>query len=389
MHRQWMMYFTNWQEGLNEAINMKQLFIFIKKEFYHVFRDPKTMLMLFGLPIAQIILFGFALTNEIKNAEILIIDNAQDVSSRAIIKKMASTQTFKISAASVNAQSIEAEFRKGRVKMAVVFPSNFHSDLLHTNTASMQVIGDATDPNTATTLTSFVNTIVQSYQKELLPNAKLPFTIMPEVRMLYNPQLIGATNFVPGVMALVLMLVCVLMTSVSIVREKEKGTMEVLLVSPVNPFLVIISKAIPYFFLSLVNLAVILLMSINMLNMPMNGSVLLLFLESGLLILTSLSLGLLISNVTNSQETAMLISLMGMLIPTLLFTGFMFPIENMPLPLQVISNVVPSKWYYIIVKSIMVKGLGFASIWKETLILSGMTVFLLVLSFKKFKIRLE
>jgi ABC-2 type transport system permease protein len=206
--------------------------------------------------------------------------------------------------------------------------------------------------------------------------------------MLYNPELKGVTNFVPGVMALVLLLVCVLMTSVSIVREKELGTMEVLLVSPFNPFMVIITKAIPYFLLSLVNLSVILLLSVGLLDMPMNGSLPLLYGESSLLILAALSLGLLISNSTNSQQAAMLISLMGMLIPTLMFTGFLFPLENMPLPLQVVANAVPSKWYYIIVKSIMIKGLGFSAIWKESLILFGMTVFLLLISFKKFKIRL-
>jgi ABC-2 type transport system permease protein len=207
--------------------------------------------------------------------------------------------------------------------------------------------------------------------------------------MLYNPELKGATNFVPGVMALVLMLVCVLMTSVSIVREKEMGTMEILLVSPFNPFLVIISKAVPYFLLSLLNLAIILVLSVFLLDMPIHGSLVLLFAESGLLILTSLSLGLLISNVTDSQQTAMLICLMGMLIPTMLFTGFIFPLENMPLPLQIVSNIIPAKWYYIIAKSIMIKGRGFAAIWKETLILAAMTVFLLTVSFKKFKIRLQ
>jgi ABC-2 type transport system permease protein len=216
----------------------------------------------------------------------------------------------------------------------------------------------------------------------------LPYQITPELRMLYNPQLKGATNFVPGVMALVLMLVCVMMTSVSIVKEKEQGTMEVLLVSPLNPLLVIISKAIPYLVLSLVNLSLILLLSIFLLDMPINGSVFLLVAESTLFIITALSLGLLISNSTNSQQAAMLISMMGMMLPTMLFTGFMFPLENMPKALQIIANIVPSKWYYIIVKSIMIKGLGFSAIWKETLILLGMTFFLLIVSFKKFKIRL-
>ena len=169
------------------------------------------------------------------------------------------------------------------------------------------------------------------------------------------PELKGVFNFVPGVMALVLLLVCVLMTSVSIVREKESGTMELLLVSPFNPLMVIISKVVPYFFLSLVNLTVILVLSSWLMEMPINGSIFLLYVASSILIITALSLGLLISNITTSQQTAMLISLMGMMLPTMMFTGFVFPLENMPWPLQLIANIVPSKWYYIIVKSIMIK----------------------------------
>ena len=235
----------------------------------------------------------------------------------------------------------------------------------------------------------YINSIVRDYQQELNSSSNGSLKIIPEIRMLYNPELKGATNFVPGVMALVLLLVCVLMTSVSIVKEKEKGTMEILLVSPMNPFLVIIAKAVPYFFLSLINLTVILLMSVYLLDMPMNGSLLLLYFVSSILILCALSLGLLISNVTETQQTAMLISLMAMLLPTVLLSGFMFPLENMPAPLQWIANIVPSKWYYIIVKSVMIKGLGIMSIWKETLILSVMTIGLLFISFKKFNIRLQ
>ena len=367
---------------------MKQFFAFVIKEFYHVFRDPKSMLMLFGLPIAQITLFGFALTNEIKNTNIVVCDYSKDNVSREIIQRLEVNNNFQISESLWSHQQIEEAFKGGKIKLAVIFPSNFESDLLHLNKAQVEVIADASDPNTASTLTTYVNTIVMNYQRERMLNSALPYQVSSEIRMLYNPELKGATNFVPGVMALVFMLVCVLMTSVSIVREKERGTMEVLLVSPFNPFLVIISKAVPYFVLSLVNLAVILILSVTLLDMPLNGSVFLLCAESALVILTSLSLGLLISNSTNSQQTAMLISLMGMLIPTMLFTGFMFPIENMPVPLQVISNAVPARWYYIIVKSIMIKGLGFSHIWKETLILLGMTLFFLALSFRNFKTRL-
>ena len=371
------------------SILHSQLSTFVKKEFLHVFRDSKTLLMLFGMPITLILLFGFALTNEIKNSKIVVCDYSKDPVSNRIIEKLEVSNNFEIVRSLMGHSQIETAFRSGKIKAAVIFPSNFNEDLLHLKTAQIQIIADASDPNTATTIIHYINSIIASYQQDKFTDLELPYQIIPEIRMLYNPELKGSTNFVPGVMALVLLLVCVLMTSVSIVREKERGTMEVLLVSPMNPFLVIISKAVPYFFLSIINLTVILLLSIILLDMPINGSIFLLYAESSLLILTALALGLLISNITNSQQAAMLISLMGMLIPTLLFTGFLFPIENMPWPLQVISNIVPSRWYYIIVKSIMIKGLGLSSIWKETLILMSMTTFLLLVSLKKFKTRLE
>lgn len=368
---------------------LQQFFSFVKKEFYHVFRDGKTMLLLFGMPIAQILLFGFALTNEIKNSKIVICDYAHDYASHQIIEKINHSSYFDVEKSTLNHDQIENEFKKGTVKMAVVFPANFQEDLLHLKNIQIQLIADASDPNTATTLTGYISSIIQDYQKGISASATTPFQINTEVRMLYNPELNGAFNYVPGVMALVLLLICVLMTSVSIVREKEIGTMEVLLVSPISPLLIVIAKAVPYFLLSLVNLVIILVLSTTLLGMPNNGSIFLLFLASSLLILTALALGLMISNLTNNQETAMLFSLMGMMLPTILFTGFMFPLENMPIPLQIFSNLVPSKWYYIIVKSVMIKGLGFTSVWKELLILAGMTLLLLFISIKNFKLRLE
>ena len=367
---------------------MKPYLSFIRKEFYHVFRDKKTLLMLFGMPIGLILLFGFAVTNEIKNAKIVICDYANDQASRQIIDKLEASKQFKLSKTILSHTEIEDAFKKENSKLTIIFPANFNKDLLHLHTAQVQIIADASDPNTAYTLTNYATAIIRDYQQEWMITNTIPQQIVPEISMLYNPELKGATNFVPGIMALVLLLVCVLMTAVSIVREKETGTMEIVLVSPIPPFLVIISKAIPYFFLSLINLSVILILSVTLLDMPINGSLWLLIAESTLLIICALSLGLLISNNTQSQQSAMLISLMGMLVPTLLFTGFMFPIENMPVALQVVSNIFPSKWYYSIVKSIMIKGLGFSAIWKETLILFVTTCLFLFASLKTFKIRL-
>jgi ABC-2 type transport system permease protein len=368
---------------------MKQFLFFIQKEFYHLLRDRRTLFILFGMPVVQIVIFGFALTNEVKNSRIAILDNSKDETTAAIIQELDASRYFDIEKNLNSAADLEPAFREGKIKLAVVFPPRFQNTLLHTNSAPIQLIADATDPNVANTLTNYASAIIIDYQNSLKGNQDLPYAIQTEMRMLYNPQMKGSYNFVPGVMAMVLMLVCAMMTSISIVREKEIGTMEVILVSPIVPMRVVVAKMVPYLLLSMINIGSILLLSVFALDVPINGSLLLLVFECFIFTLTSLALGLFISSVADSQQTAMLISLMGMFLPTIMFSGFMFPVENMPIPLQIISNIVPAKWFYYIVKAVMIKGLGFMSIWKETLILVGMTTLLMVVSIKKFKTRLE
>lgn len=367
---------------------MKEFLAFVRKEFFHVLRDRKTLFILFGMPVAQILIFGFALSNEVKNSGIAILDMSHDVASQQLAAKVNASRYFDISATEHTVAEIEEGFKQGKYRVALIIPHNFDYQLKHEGSTTLQLLLDASDPNTATTLTGYMQNIVMDYQQSLNHGQTAPVLLQTETRMMYNPQLQGAPNFVPGVMAMVLMLICVMMTAVSIVREKETGTMEILLVSPFKPILVIISKAFPYLLLSLVNVTSILLLSVFVLNLPIAGNVLLLYAMSTLFIITCLAIGILISVKTNSQQIAMLISLMGMMLPALIFSGFMFPIENMPIPLQVISNIVPAKWYYIIVKSVMIKGLGIEAIWREALVLTFMTVLVLFISIKNFKIRL-
>ena len=367
---------------------MKQFFAFVKKEFYHIWRDKRTMFILLGMPVVQIVIFGFALTNEVKNAKIAILDNSKDANSSSLSAQLNASRYFDIEKNLTNYNQVEEEFKKGKIKLAIVFPQHFGEDLQHFNKAQVQLIADAADPNTANQLANYATAIIMDYQNRITNDRKLPYTINTEMKMLYNPQLKGAFNFVPGVMAMVLLLVCTMMTAITIVKEKELGTMEVILVSPMRPQLVVMAKAVPYLLLSTINIASILLLSVFVLEVPINGSLILLVFESILFILVSLSLGLLISSRAESQQTAMFISLIGMFLPTIMLSGFMFPVENMPLPLRIVSNIVPAKWYYSIVKSVMIKGLGLQGIWKETLILGGMVIFFLTMAIKKFKIRL-
>lgn len=370
---------------------MKQFRTLVKKEFLHVFRDRKTLMMLFLLPIIQIILFGFALTNEVKNIKLNYLDLSKDETTKAIIGKIKANPLFQVEGELKAYTEVAPKLRAGEAEAVLIFPANFEKNLTQQHKAKVQVIADASNPNTASTITAYIEQMVLEYQKNKLASIpqKLPIEISTKVQIVYNPELKSSINFVPGVIAFVLLLVCVMMTSVSIVKEKENGTMEVLLVSPFNPFYITVSKAVPYLLLSLINLSMIILLSIYVLKIPNNGSLLALYLVSILFIITALFLGLLISNISSSQQMAMMISLMGMLVPSILFTGFMFPLENMPYILQIISNIVPSKWYYILVKSIMIKGLGLEMLWKEILILFIMAVVLLIINIKKFKTRLD
>lgn len=362
---------------------------FIIKEFYHIFRDIRSMIVLFGMPVIQVLLFGFALSTEIKNAPVAIIDHSNDPVTRAIISKILSSGFFILSDQVPGEGHLEEVFRHGNVKEVIIFESDFASKLEKDRQAGIQLIADASDPNTANLLVNYTTAILNDYQREYLKGMSVPLVVTTETRMMYNPALKSVFMFVPGLITILLMLITAMMTSISIAREKELGTMEILLVSPMRPMQIIAGKVLPYVLLAFVNAVTILLMSYFVIGMPVRGNLVLLMAESLLFIVMALSLGIFISTVSKSQQMAMMLSMFALMLPTILLSGFIFPIENMPLPLQIISNIMPPRWFIIIVKSIMIKGLGFQYIWKETLIIAGMALFFIALSVKKFKIRLE
>ena len=368
---------------------MKRFIGFVIKEFHHIFRDRRSLLILFGMPVVQILLFGFAITNEINHVNISVLDKSRDEMTRQIISKIQSSGYFTIDDFIKDENSIESIFQKGKVKAVIVFEEDFGKNLVKNNRANVQIISDATEPNTANTIGNYVSSIIMNFQAELNQLSAVPYQIQTDVRMLYNPEIKGVFMFVPGVMTVILLLVSAMMTSISIAKEKEIGTMEVLLVSPLNPLQVILGKVIPYISLAIFNAIVILLLGVFVFHVPITGSLILLSLETLLFIITALSLGIFISTISNSQQTAMMISLMGLMLPVILLSGFIFPIASMPLPLQVISNVVPARWFIIIIKGIMLKGAGIDVLWQETLVLLGMTLFFIAVSIRKYKIRLE
>lgn len=367
---------------------MKQIISFIKKEMYHILRDSRTLVILLIMPLMQMILYGYALTNEVKDSKFAVWDQCQTEFSRNMIREIDAGKYFDLYKNVHSESEIENLFKENKIKLGIVIDKDFEINKYIQGKSNVQLLADASNPNEGSTVINYATTIITKYFNKDLQVGAMP-QIQPEVRFLYNPELLSSFNFVPGVMAMILMLVSTMMTGVSIVKEKEMGTMEILLVSPMQPMKVIIAKMVPYFIVSFINILTILAMSVWLLDLPIKGNIFLLLMESSLFIITCLAFGFFISNVTEKQETAMFIALIGMFLPTLMLSGYMFPIENLPTPLRVISNAVPARWYYNILKNVMIKGLGFASVWKENAILIGMTLLLMILSIKKFKLRLE
>ena len=352
---------------------MRQFISFITKEAKHIVRDKRTMLILFGMPIVLMLLFGFAITTDVRNVRTVVVTSSQDHLTRQAVDRLAASEYFVITSTVATPREAELLIRRQKADMAVVFSPDFAS-----RREGIQFIVDGADPNMAQQWTNYATGVIANADAALV-NSK----------MLYNPQMRSAYNFVPAIMGMLLMLVCAMMTSISIVREKEKGTMEVLLVSPVKPLMIIVAKAVPYLVLAFAILTTILLMGRYVLGVPLQGSIVWIYLVSTIYILLALSLGLLISNIATSQLMALLLSAMVLLMPIVMLSGMLFPIESMPPVLQWISAIVPPRYYIQAMRKLMIMGVGIGEVMREVAILSGMTILLLAVSLLKFKTRLE
>lgn len=369
---------------------MNRFIGFAKKEFLHIFRDFRTLIILFGIPAAQILIFGFVVSTDIKDASVAFLDLSKDDVTQKISDKICSSGFFKRAADLQNFDDIDRIMKSGDARAVIIFGNNFGQNMLSRGQAAVSIITDGSEPNTATLITNYATAIISGFSNEYAGESPAGnIIVQPEVRMFYNPGLKSHYMFVPGVITLILILICALMTSITITREKEFGTMEVLLVSPLRPYQIILGKVMPYFLLSFLNMIVILLLSRTVFNMPVKGSLALLLAESMLYILMSLSLGIVISTVSKTMQQAIFISLVGMMLPTILLSGFIFPLENMPKVYDVVASLLPPRYFIVIIKNIMIKGTGFLYVWKETLILVAMTAIFIGLSIRNFKIRLQ
>ena len=352
---------------------MKQFFSFVLKEAKHILRDKRTMLMLFGMPIMLMLLFGFAVTNDVRNVRTIVVASSIDYATQQATKRLAASDYFTILAQVSTPAEAEREIRAQRADMAVVFSPQFAG-----KHGQVQFIVDACDPNQSQQWTSYATNVLFNPAQSLV-----------NIKLLYNPQMRSAYNFVPAIMGMLLMLICAMMTSISIVREKERGTMEIVLVSPTKPLLIILAKVVPYLVISIAILAIILLLSAFVLAVPIAGSLWALLLISGIYILLGLSLGLLVSNLAKTQFVALSICSMVVLTPILMLSGMIFPLESMGQVLQWISIVIPTRYYISAMRKLMIMGVGIDQVLPEIIILTSMLILLLTLSLATFKKHLE
>ena len=362
---------------------MRQFISFVIKEAKHILRDKRTMLILFGMPVVLMLLFGFAITNDVKNVRTVVVTSQMDHLTRAAVERLAASEYFTIVRTVPTPKEAEWLIRSQKADLAVVFAQDFAS-----KKSGAQFIVDGSDPNMAQQWTAYAQQVIVNSLRNATLRSVGELSIVNS-KLLYNPRMKSAYNFVPAIMGMLLLLICAMMTSVSIVKEKERGTMEVLLVSPIRPLMIIVAKVVPYLLLALLILAIILLMSATVLDVPLQGGLGWILVVSLIYILLALSLGLLISNIAQTQFVALLVSAMVLLLPTVMLSGMLFPVESMPTILQWVSAVIPPRYYIQAMRKLMIMGVGIQEVWQEVVVLIGMTALLLVVSLKKFKVRLE
>lgn len=368
---------------------MKQFLSFAKKEFLHIFRDTWTMMIILVLPVIMMLLFGYAVTTEIRDTKIGILDNSRDEISNRLIDKLDESEYFSVARAFNSNSEIDKAFRRNEISMAIVIENDFSKKLITRQNPKIQMIADASDPNHAKTLVNYASGVIaQSLMQDVKANPPSS-QINTEIKLLYNPLMKSSYNFVPGVMGFIIIIVCAMMTSISIVRERERGSMELLLVSPVKPITIILSKVAPYFFISLINILTIFLVSYFIMGVPIKGSIFWIFLLCIVYILVSLSLGILVSTIAKTQLVALVISAIILLMPSMLLSGMMFDISSMPLILQAIAQVMPAKWFISAIRKLMIMGVDVRFVLNEFLVLFSMGVVLILISLKKYKNRLE
>ncbi|MBN2365040.1 MAG: ABC transporter permease [Calditrichaeota bacterium] len=360
---------------------------FAKKEFFHIIRDPRSLVILFLMPILQLIMFGYALKMEIQQVNLAVIDFNRSLSSHHLIDQFRGSHYFRPFYFDGSIEQIETLFKARQAHAVMVIPHDFNRQLQRHRSTPVQFIVDASDANAATTIRNYIAQTIRIFNQSHNRIEALPFEVRSTI--FFNPDKKSTYFFVPGIIALLLVMISAMLTSITITREKETGTLEQILVSPIKSYQIILGKVLPYIFLAFAIGVIILLIGIFLFGVPFRGSIILLLVLSTLYILTALSLGLMISTIARTQQVAMMIALISTLLPTFMLSGFIFPIASMPEILQYFTYLVPAKYYLFIARGIILKGSNLMHLLQPTIFLLIMSLVLLVISIRKFEITLE
>jgi ABC-2 type transport system permease protein len=365
----------------------KRISAIIHKEVIHILRDPRSLIIIFVMPIFMIILFGYAITFDVKNVQIGILDQDRSVLSRELISNFSHSDYFSIIAWPATRDDIVTLINHRRVKAVMVIPPDFAENITRTKNGNVQVIVDGSNANTAIIVRNYTSMLINEFAFSLNAQKALPVDISP--RIYYNPELESTDYIVPGLVAVLMMMICAMLTSITIVREKETGSMEQILVSPIRSGEIILGKVIPYIFLGFLVACVVVGFGLVVFAVPFRGNAIFLILFSFIYIYASLSLGVFISTQASTQQVALMLSLVGTLLPSVLLSGFVFPVFAMPSFLQVLSHLVPARYYLTIIRGMMLKGVGPSLLWQPALLLFIFGTLLIMISMKRFQSKLE
>lgn len=357
---------------------MKELYVIFHKEFIHIFRDKVSLLLVLSMPIMLVLLFGFTISSEIRNAKISVYDQSKDTQSQKLINDITSSGYFNIVSYPETESEIDLDFKNLQIKAAIIIPPNFEKSLETEKVANIQIINDVSDLNVASIINNYINVICNDFINNYNGDQISPIKIT--TNMLYNPELDSVYMFIPGIITLIMIIITALMSSITLAREKETNTMRMMLITPVKKIYIVLGKVIPYMILSFISTIIILILSVIVFKIPIEGNIFLLLFLCIIFMFTAASFGLLISSISKTQLDAMMVTMMGLFLPTVLLSGFLFPLDNMPLFFQWMADVFPAKWFILAIKDVMLKGAGFMDILEYLLILSGMAIIMVVFS---------
>ena len=376
---------------------MRIILNIIRKEFLQLKRDPKMFAIVLIAPVFQLIFLGYAVNMDVEKVPTVIFDQDRTETSRDLLQRFSGNRYFEFVEQVDNYNDFQYSIESGEAWLGIVIPYDFEKSIVRNETGKLQAIFDGSDGNKASIISGYLQKVITTYSVELLDSKmkkhgkfRSPIsTVEPEIRAWYNPELVTRDYMVPGIVGLLLSIITLILTSLAIVKEREIGTLEQIIVTPIKPTQLIIGKLIPFAILGFVAVIIVLLAMTFVFNLPPRGSILLLFFSTFLYILSTLGLGIFVSTVSKTQQQAMMLAIFVVLLPMTFLSGFAFPIENMPVIIQGITYAIPLRYFMTIIRGIILKGIGVSELWFELSMLLAIGIFVLTLSSLRFQKRMD